>query len=114
MEKNDSYWSDRYRKLKDQNHRQNSEFDAWSKKTLDPWNQKTGYQEKEFTNSSNIPVKEVYNSKDIPEDTEKNLLGMPGEYPFTRGIYPNMYRGRLWTMRMFSGFYRSVIDSEGS
>jgi methylmalonyl-CoA mutase N-terminal domain/subunit len=104
MEKNDSYWSDRYRKLKDQNHRQNSEFDAWSKKTLDPWNQKTGYQEKEFTNSSNIPVKEVYNSKDIPEDTEKNLLGMPGEYPFTRGIYPNMYRGRLWTMRMFSGF----------
>ncbi len=104
MEKKDSYWSERYKELKDQNHRQNTDFDAWAEGTLKPWNQKTGYQEREFTNSSNIPIKEIYSSKDIPEDTEKRLLGLPGKFPFTRGIYPNMYRGRLWTMRMFSGF----------
>ena len=104
MEKKDSYWSSRYSELKDQNHRQNSDYDAWAEGTLMPWNRMTGYQEREFTNSSNIPVREIYTSKDIPEDTEKRLLGLPGKFPFTRGIYPNMYRGRLWTMRMFSGF----------
>ena len=104
MEKKESYWSLKYRQLKDQNHSPNSEYDEWADNTLSPWNRKTGFQEKEFTNSSNIPIKEVYNSKDIPENTEKHLLGLPGRYPFTRGIYPNMYRGKLWTMRMFSGF----------
>ena len=104
MEKKDSYWSLKYRQLRDQNLSPNSEYGEWADNTLTPWNRKTGFQEKEFTNSSNIPIKEVYNSKDIPENTEKHLLGLPGRYPFTRGIYPNMYRGRLWTMRMFSGF----------
>ena len=104
MEKKDSYWSLKYRQLREQNHSPNSEYGEWADNTLTPWNRKTGFQEKEFTNSSNIPIKEVYNSKDIPENTEKHLLGLPGRYPFTRGIYPNMYRGRLWTMRMFSGF----------
>ena len=104
MEKKDSYWSLKYRQLRDQNLSPNSEYGEWADNTLTPWNRQTGFQEKEFTNSSNIPIKEVYNSKDIPENTEKHLLGLPGRYPFTRGIYPNMYRGRLWTMRMFSGF----------
>ena len=104
MEKKDSYWSLKYRQLREQNHSPNSEYGEWADNTLTPWNRQTGFQEKEFTNSSNIPIKEVYNSKDIPENTEKHLLGLPGRYPFTRGIYPNMYRGRLWTMRMFSGF----------
>ncbi len=104
MEKMESYWSLKYRQLKDQNHSPNSDYDEWAENTLIPWNRKTGFKEKEFTNSSNIPIKEVYNSKDIPENTEEQLLGLPGRYPFTRGIYPNMYRGRLWTMRMFSGF----------
>ncbi|EQD36411.1 Methylmalonyl-CoA mutase, alpha and beta chain, catalytic domain protein, partial [mine drainage metagenome] len=35
---------------------------------------------------------------------DDKYLGFPGTYPFTRGVYPNMYRGKLWTMRMFSGF----------
>lgn len=99
-----SYWSRRYKELKDQNSRPNPSYESWTGETLDPWNARTGYEEKEYINSSNIPVKEVYNSGDIPEDTGKRLLGMPGRYPFTRGIYPNMYRGRQWTMRMFSGF----------
>ncbi len=105
MEKDSkSYWSGKLKKLKDQNSAPNPSYDSWSQNTLATWNRKTGYKDQEFTNSSNIPVKEVYNSGDIPADTEKSLLGMPGQYPFTRGIYPNMYRGRKWTMRMFSGF----------
>jgi methylmalonyl-CoA mutase N-terminal domain/subunit len=50
-----------------------------------------------------MPVKELYTEGDLPENIE-SILGNPGEYPFTRGVYPNMYRGRNWTMRMFSGF----------
>ena len=76
----------------------------WKERTLDPWNKKTGYEEKEYVNSSSIPIKEIYTGEDLPDDFEDSDLGMPGEYPYTRGIYPNMYRGRLWTMRMFSGF----------
>lgn len=99
-----SYWSGKLGELKDRNAISNPSYDAWKKEALDPWNSRTGYSEKEYTNSSNIPIKEFYNSGDIPRDTEERLLGKPGRFPFTRGIYPNMYRGRLWTMRMFSGF----------
>lgn len=57
-----------------------------------------------FESVSSEPVEMLY----TPEDTEKmdylKDLGLPGEYPFTRGVYPNMYRGRLWTMRQFAGF----------
>ncbi len=49
------------------------------------------------------PVKSLYAPEDMKGDY-KEKLGYPGEYPFTRGVYPNMYRGRLWTMRQFSGF----------
>src|SRR3712207_5580265 len=46
-------------------------------------------------------VKPLYTEADLPE-TEQ--IGLPGEYPFTRGVYPSMYRGRLWTMRQFAGY----------
>ncbi len=85
-------------------HSDDPDRERWRRETLAPWNQKTGYDGKEFFNSSEIPIKEIYTSRDLPADYEKRELGLPGEYPFTRGIYPNMYRGKLWTMRMFSGF----------
>ncbi|HII81827.1 MAG TPA: methylmalonyl-CoA mutase [Ferroplasma sp.] len=78
-------------------------YENWKNTVLQPWNQKTGYVDREHVNSSSMPVKELYTAGDLPDNTEK-LLGYPGEYPFTRGVYPNMYRGRNWTMRMFSGF----------
>src|SRR5262245_12155676 len=53
---------------------------------------------------SGIPLKEVYNSEDQKNFNEKEKLGAPGEFPFTRGVYQNMYRGKLWTMRQFAGF----------
>jgi methylmalonyl-CoA mutase, N-terminal domain len=54
-----------------------------------------------FTTLSGEPVKALYTEADLPPS---EAIGMPGGYPFTRGVYPSMYRGRLWTMRQFAGF----------
>ena len=51
---------------------------------------------------SDLPVKNLYTPSDINVDYSK--LGFPGEFPFTRGVQPTMYRGRLWTMRQYAGF----------
>jgi methylmalonyl-CoA mutase N-terminal domain/subunit len=53
---------------------------------------------------SGIPVKEVYRPEDVAEFDYEHDLGDPGDYPFTRGVHPNMYRGRLWTRRVQVGF----------
>jgi methylmalonyl-CoA mutase N-terminal domain/subunit len=54
-----------------------------------------------FTTLSGEPVRPLYTEADLPEP---DRIGLPGEFPFTRGVYPSMYRGRLWTMRQFAGF----------
>ena len=54
-------------------------------------------------NSSGIPIKAVYQPGDVPGDLDARL-GQPGSFPFTRGVHPTMYRGRLWTMRQYAGF----------
>ncbi len=59
---------------------------------------------KKFTNLSDIEIKEIYTENDIENFNYAQDLGSPGHYPFTRGAYPTMYRGKLWTMRQFSGF----------
>jgi methylmalonyl-CoA mutase N-terminal domain/subunit len=53
---------------------------------------------------SGIPIAPLYRPQDISALDEGRDLGLPGDYPFTRGIYPSMYRGRLWTMRQYAGF----------
>ena len=53
---------------------------------------------------SRIPVKGVYGSEDVSAIDYEKDLNKPGEYPYTRGIFSNMYRGRLWTIRQLSGF----------
>ncbi|MRR36340.1 methylmalonyl-CoA mutase, partial [bacterium] len=58
----------------------------------------------EFTTASFTPVKALYTPLDLSEREYSESLGFPGEYPFTRGIQPTMYRGRLWTMRQYAGF----------
>jgi methylmalonyl-CoA mutase N-terminal domain/subunit len=55
-----------------------------------------------FTTLSGEPIKPLYTQSDLPADPAS--IGLPGEFPFTRGVYPSMYRGRLWTMRQFAGF----------
>jgi methylmalonyl-CoA mutase N-terminal domain/subunit len=59
-----------------------------------------------FETMSGLPVERVYGPADLPGWRHDEKLGVPGQYPFTRGVYPSMYRGRLWTMRMFAGFGR--------
>lgn len=57
-----------------------------------------------FTTDSGIPVKALYTPLDNPESDYREQIGFPGEYPYTRGVYPSMYRGQLWTMRQYAGF----------
>ena len=64
----------------------------------------SGEDEKTFTTVSGRPVGPLYGPGDVSGLDYMRDLGFPGEYPYTRGIYPSMYRGRLWTMRQFSGF----------
>ena len=58
-----------------------------------------------FTTLSGVEIRPLYTERDLPEyDPTHPTIGLPGQYPFTRGVYPSMYRGRLWTMRQFAGF----------
>jgi methylmalonyl-CoA mutase N-terminal domain/subunit len=57
----------------------------------------------EFSTMSGVPIKPLYTPDDVGGDYDEKL-GYPGEYPYTRGVYPNMYRGRLWTVRQFAGY----------
>ncbi|MCK4792596.1 MAG: methylmalonyl-CoA mutase, partial [Desulfobacteraceae bacterium] len=61
-------------------------------------------RKKKYLTSSQIEVRNVYTDKDLSDFNPEESLGHPGEYPFTRGPYPNMYRGKLWTMRQYAGF----------
>ncbi len=54
-----------------------------------------------FSTVSDLPLEPLYTAEDVPAP---DRIGFPGEYPYTRGVYPSMYRGRLWTMRQFAGF----------
>ena len=56
-----------------------------------------------FTSISGEEVKPLYTEEDLADTDLERDIGYPGEYPFTRGVYPSMYRGRLWTMRQFAG-----------
>jgi methylmalonyl-CoA mutase, N-terminal domain len=56
-----------------------------------------------FTTLSGDAIAPLYTEQDLPADAE-SAIGLPGQYPFTRGVYESMYRGRLWTMRQFAGF----------
>jgi methylmalonyl-CoA mutase N-terminal domain/subunit len=73
----------------------------------------------DFTNTSGIPLKRVCTPLDVADFDYMKELGLPGEYPFTRGVQPTMYRGKLWTMRQYAGFataedtnrrYRFLLD----
>src|SRR4051794_4676310 len=57
-----------------------------------------------FSTISGEEVKPLYTDQDLADTDLERDVGYPGEYPFTRGVYPSMYRGRLWTMRQFAGF----------
>jgi methylmalonyl-CoA mutase N-terminal domain/subunit len=64
---------------------------------------KSGLREADFSSISGRTLRPLYTPEDLENFDAVSALGLPGEYPFTRGIHPSMYRGRLWTMRQFSG-----------
>jgi methylmalonyl-CoA mutase N-terminal domain/subunit len=80
-----------------------SERQRWQNNTLNPSLQRAPERKAEFHNSSEIPMPPLLTpSSDDPDYLQQ--LGFPGEYPFTRGVQPSMYRSRLWTMRQYAGY----------
>ncbi|MCS7143798.1 MAG: methylmalonyl-CoA mutase family protein [Archaeoglobaceae archaeon] len=75
----------------------------WEEKIALPFVKKSPERKKEFKASSGFTLDRLYTPEDITINYEKKLC-YPGVYPFTRGIYPTMYRGRLWTMRQYAGY----------
>jgi methylmalonyl-CoA mutase, N-terminal domain len=75
----------------------------WQENTLRRTLERAPERKTPFETSSAIPLDGVYTPDDVPVDYEEDL-GFPGEYPFTRGIQPTMYRSRLWTMRQYAGY----------
>ncbi|BFI75051.1 Fused isobutyryl-CoA mutase [Sulfurisphaera ohwakuensis] len=78
-------------------------YQQWEEKVLKPWLSKRPERKQSFSTPSGIEVKRLYTPLDL-KGSYAEKIGFPGEYPFTRGIYPTMYRGRLWTIRQYAGF----------
>ena len=81
----------------------NKGMEQWKRDVLGPWTAKSGDSRKGFQTASGIALKPTFTPEDVADQSYSDL-SFPGVYPYTRGVYPSMYRGKLWTMRMFSGF----------
>ncbi|MGB9134954.1 MAG: methylmalonyl-CoA mutase family protein [Candidatus Bathyarchaeia archaeon] len=80
------------------------EKERWTKDTVEESLTRLPERKSEFLTSSNIPVENTYTPLETESLDYLQDLGFPGEYPYTRGVYPTMYRARLWTMRQYAGF----------
>ena len=76
----------------------------WESETLRRAVERTPERRAEFATTAGIPLERVYTPLHVADQEYERDLGYPGEYPFTRGVQPTMYRGRLWTMRQYAGF----------
>jgi methylmalonyl-CoA mutase N-terminal domain/subunit len=79
------------------------QLESWEQNELAAFLRKAPERRPEFRTNTGFPVKRVYTALDLAQ-TPSEDIGLPGQYPFTRGAYPTMYRGRLWTMRQIAGF----------
>jgi len=84
------------------------ERERWEQTTLPNWIKQCKERKGEFRNTSNMLMKRLYTPEDVQSMDYVRDMGFPGEYPFLRGVHATMYRGRLWTMRQFSGFGTAV------
>jgi methylmalonyl-CoA mutase N-terminal domain/subunit len=80
------------------------EHRRWEQTTLPNWTKQCEERKNEFRNTSNMLIKRLYTPEDVESMDYVRDMGFPGEYPFLRGVHATMYRGRLWTVRQFSGF----------
>ena len=87
------------------------DFSAWQEKTYQPAVNKFPERKKQFKTSSDIPLPPIIPPELQPQDLESQL-GFPGTFPFTRGVQPTMYRGRLWTMRQYAGYASAKESNE--
>jgi methylmalonyl-CoA mutase, N-terminal domain len=87
-----------------------SEKKRWEKETLKPSIDRFPERKKEFKNTSGIEIPPIHTPKENVNYPES--IGFPGEYPFTRGIHPGMYRGRFWTMRQYAGYASAEESNE--
>jgi len=77
---------------------------SWREKVYAPFSSKAGERRSSYATTSGIPIEPLYTPAEDPEGTYLASLGFPGLYPFTRGVYPSMFRGKFWTMRQYAGF----------
>jgi methylmalonyl-CoA mutase N-terminal domain/subunit len=80
------------------------ELEKWEETTLQHSLVRQAERKDQFITTSSEPIERLYTPLDIQQMDYLDDLGLPGEFPFTRGIHPTLHRGRLWTMRMFAGF----------
>ncbi len=76
----------------------------WEREVLQPFLQHAPERSADFTTCSGTSVQRLYTPEDIASFDAEQDLAYPGSFPYTRGVYPTMYRGRLWTMRQYAGF----------
>ncbi|MBM3262925.1 MAG: methylmalonyl-CoA mutase family protein [candidate division Zixibacteria bacterium] len=76
----------------------------WEDDTVRPALERSPERQETFETSSGIPIQRLYTPEDLTTVDPVDDIGLPGEYPFTRGVQPTMYRGRFWTMRQYAGF----------
>lgn len=112
----DTYWSNKLKQFEERKKSTNGDFSKekldsikknikrWEKSVLAPFLDQSAERKDVFENASGVPLRRLYSPVDNAGNNYEKDLGLPGEYPYTRGVYPTMYRGRPWTMRMFSGF----------
>ena len=86
--------------------------EKWEKEIVEKAINRFPERKKQFTTGSNTEVERLYTPLDIDHMEYDEDLGYPGEYPFTRGVQPTMYRGRLWTMRQYAGFASAEESNE--
>lgn len=86
-------------------------YSNWNEKTYNKSLTKNPERQEEFTTISFTPVKPLYTPNDLTENYNEKI-GFPGEYPFTRGVQPTMYRGKFWTMRQYAGFGTAKESNE--
>ena len=94
-------------------------YQEWEDTTLKKALSRAPERKDSFQTSSGIPIKRLYTAADTADRDDQAALSFPGQYPFTRGVQPTMYRGRFWTMRQYAGFgtaeesnarYRYLLD----
>ena len=87
-------------------------FEDWDKNEYQKSISKKPERQKEFTTVSFTPIRALYQPNDFENERYLEKIGFPGKYPFTRGVQPTMYRGKLWTMRQYAGFGTAKESNE--